>query len=156
MKPETQVFYPSYTISNPSLTATFRSPIRRIHPSEHQALLDAQRHRSRSLRRRKLRSWRAGEESKVKETVYSELASRRNGSHHQEAESVLAGLSSGPGTCSLCGAWVCTVSLCLRAGSLVSGDYRPDVAVADVGRLDTTASLSSINTTTLTSPTSKV
>ena len=109
MKLETQVLVSLWA---PSLLASLtisHSPIRRVHPSEHQAILHAQRHRSRSIGRRELRPGRASEEFEVAQTVHGQFAARGNGSDHEEAEPLLAGLSSGAGTFAVCCTWLCSV-----------------------------------------------
>jgi len=91
---------PDYRFGRPLMFHS--SAICRVHTSQHPALFDAKRYGPRALSGRKLRSRRACEELEIKETIYRQLALGGIGSYHEDTQSLLDGLFSGSGTCSLC------------------------------------------------------
>lgn len=97
-----------------SLTAPLLSPVCGVYPSQYPALFDAQRYRIRSSCCRQFCSRRTCEKSEVEKALHSQSAVGGLRSNHQEATSLLAGLSSFTGVNTLCCARICPVSTKFR------------------------------------------
>ena len=125
------------------------SAICRIHTGQHPALFDATRHRSGTFSGCKLCPRRISEESEVKETIYCELATWRNGSHHERTASLLARLLGLIGPATVCSPWLCSVCR-LSILELFIWIDTAIVIVLLTGGLDTIAYRYSTNTITQT------